>query len=73
MEYLMLFYGLFLVAYVGYSAVGIYHLWRFGYVGDATRPVIIIYSTLSVLIVVLSLVLIFIRYINAPVPTEAIL
>ena len=41
MLYILLIYFIFLAAYLIYSAVAIYHLWRFGYVGDLTKPAII--------------------------------
>ena len=58
MLYLFVFYLLFLIAFVAYSAAGIYHLWRFGFVGDLTRPMIVFYSLIGIIIIIISLVLI---------------
>jgi hypothetical protein len=57
MNVLILVYFLILLVFAGYSAIGIYHLWRFGYVGDLTRPVIFIYVIISVSIIIYSFVL----------------
>lgn len=58
MLYLFIFYFIFLVVFIAYSAAGIYHLWRFGFVGDLTRPMIVLYSIVATGIVVTSLILI---------------
>lgn len=55
---LLICYLIFLAIYLVYSLVGIYHLWRFGYVGDLTRPAIILYVLMSAAIIGLSLLLI---------------
>jgi len=56
-SYLVLGYILIVLIYLTYSAAGIYHLWNYGYVGDWTRKIIIIYSILSVAVIVTSLML----------------
>ena len=56
--FILVAYIIFLLGFIIYSAIGIYHLWRFGYVGDLTKPVIIIYSIIAILIIILSVVLI---------------
>lgn len=61
MLYFLILYIIFIVIFLIYSAMGIYHLWRFGYVGDFTKPVIIIYSVLAAAIIIFSLVLILTR------------
>lgn len=61
MIYLFAVYVIFLLFFAIYSTIGIYHLWRFGYVGDLTRPVIVLYSLLSLIIVSGSLLFIIIR------------
>jgi len=61
MVYLLIIYFLFILAYMIYSAVAIYHLWRFGYVGDLTKPAIIFYIIVSVVIIFISLIFIIIR------------
>lgn len=58
MIFLLIIYLIFLAAYLIYSAIAIYHLWRFGYVGDLTKLAIIIYVIISVLIIVFTLILI---------------
>lgn len=58
MIFFLLAYFIFLILFIGYSAAGIYHLLRFGYVGDLTRPVLWIYVAISVFIILLSLILI---------------
>lgn len=61
MLYLLILYIIFILGFIVYSAVGIYHLWRFGYVGDLTKPVIIIYSIVASTLIVLSLISILTR------------
>lgn len=61
MFYLLIVYIIFILLFAVYSAVGIYHLWRFGYVGDLTKPVIIFYSLITATIITVSLVLIATR------------
>lgn len=61
MIFLLIAYFLFLVIYLIYSVIAIYHLWRFGYVGDLTKPAIIFYIIISVAIIVISLIIILIR------------
>lgn len=58
MAYLPLIYFIFLIAYGAYSVAGIYHLWRFGYVGDLTRPAIVLYCLASAGVILFSLLLI---------------
>ncbi len=60
MIYLVLVYLLFLVAFGVFSYFAIYHLWRFGFVGDATRTMIVVYLVAVGGIVITSFVLIFI-------------
>lgn len=61
MAYFLATYFLLLIVYLGYSAAGIYHLKRFGYVGDFTKTAIAIYVGLSLAIIVISLILISFR------------
>jgi len=51
----------FLVLYAIYSAMAIYHLRRFGYVGDLTKSVSVVYILLSVMVIVFSIILITTR------------
>lgn len=48
-------YALVVVAFLIFSYAGIYHLRRYGYAGDLTKPIIIIYSLLSVTVLVVSI------------------
>ncbi len=61
MIFVLVFYILYLLAFIAFSAMGIYHLWRFGYIGDLTKPVIITYSTISIIIIIFSIVVIATR------------
>ena len=61
MLYFLIAYILFIIAFITYSTVGIYHLWRFGYVGDLTKPIIILYSVISSIIIIISLIVIATR------------
>lgn len=54
-------YILILLVFASYSAIGIYHLWRFGYIGDLTRPVIVIYVAISLFIIIYSFILLTIQ------------
>jgi len=47
MGVVILIYIVFILAFLVYSAAGIYHLWRFGYSGDLTRFVIVFYALVS--------------------------
>lgn len=61
MVFLLALYIVFLIGFAVYSIIGIYHLWRFGYIGDLTKPAIAIYIVVTAVIIVLSLVLISTR------------
>lgn len=61
MAYIIIPYLIFLACFIVYSLAGIYHLWRFGYSGDLTKVIIIVYLLLSAVIIVISLFLISIR------------
>ncbi|OGD63694.1 hypothetical protein A2215_00015 [Candidatus Berkelbacteria bacterium RIFOXYA2_FULL_43_10] len=61
MIFLLIIYFIFLIFFAVYSIVGIYHLWRFGYVGDLTKPFIFAYILISVIIVVITLIFILTR------------
>jgi len=61
MVYLLLIYFIFLLLFAVYSIIGIYHLWRFGYVGDLTKPAIVLYLIFSLAIIALTFLLIFSR------------
>ncbi|OQA04596.1 MAG: hypothetical protein BWY68_00209 [bacterium ADurb.Bin400] len=64
MWYFLIFYLIFLLGFLIYSIAAIYHLWRFGYVGDLTKPAIAVYTALSILIVASTLLYIAIRLIG---------
>lgn len=61
MFYLILFYLIFILGFVIYSAAGIYHLWRFGYSGDLSKVIIVIYVLTTAAIIVISLLLLSLR------------
>lgn len=48
-------YLVFVILYLIFSVAAIYHLWRFGYVGDLTKTAIIIYVISSVVVLAISL------------------
>lgn len=49
------------LAFLVFSAAGVYHLWRFGYSGDLSKIIIMIYSVLSLAVVITSAVIISFR------------
>ncbi|MDD3086454.1 MAG: hypothetical protein PHH45_00690 [Patescibacteria group bacterium] len=54
MTILLISYIIFVIGFIAFSASGIYHLWRFGYIGDMTKPAIYIYIFMSASIIVLT-------------------
>lgn len=48
-------YILFIIVFLVFSAAGIYHLNRYGYAGDMSKPAIIFYSIASLAVIFLSL------------------
>lgn len=58
---LLIVYFILLIAFIIFSVAAIYHLNRFGYVGDLTRPVIAIYIVISIIVIAVTLVLISTR------------
>ena len=62
MQYFIFVYLIVVLAFVIYSAAGIYHLWRFGYSGDLSKVAIIIYSLVSLGIIFGTLSLVAIKY-----------
>jgi len=61
MTLLLVSYFIFLVIFIIFSASGLYHLWRYGYVGDLTKPAIMIYIIVSVVVIVFTLFAISLR------------
>lgn len=59
MSLILIAYLIFLLLFGAYSAAAIYHLNRFGFVGDFTRPATIIYIVVSAAIIGLSIFLMF--------------
>ena len=55
------FYIAFVLAFIVFSVAGIYHLWRFGYSGDLSKIIIVIYAILSIAVVVASVSVISFR------------
>lgn len=58
MVYLITFYSVFIIAFLVFSVAGIYHLNRYGYAGDLSKPMIVLYSIVSLSIIAVSFVLI---------------
>jgi hypothetical protein len=58
---LLFIYFILLIIFIIFSVAAIYHLNRFGYVGDLTRPVIAIYIVLSAIVIAVTFVLIATR------------
>lgn len=58
MIYLLIIYLIFLVGYVVYSVIAIYHLHRFGYIQDLTRPAAFLYVLLSLAVIIMSFIFI---------------
>lgn len=58
---IIILYLISLIGFIIFSIAGVYHLWRFGYSGDLSKPAIIIYTLASTAVVLLSLFLISIR------------
>ena len=50
-------YFIYILFFIAYSTIAIIQLERFCYVGDAARPVMIIYITLSLSVIATSIVL----------------
>jgi len=61
MTILFISYFVFLVGFAIFSASGLYHLWRFGYVGDLTKPAIIIYLISSIAVIVITVIAMSLR------------
>ena len=61
MFYLLIVYMIFVIVFAVFSAIGIYHLWRFGYVGDFTKPAITVYIIVSICIIALTVIAIISR------------
>jgi hypothetical protein len=55
------FYIAFILAFIIFSIAGVYHLWRFGYSGDLSKIIIVIYSVVSLAVVVASVAIISFR------------
>jgi len=57
----IIFYLIFIVGFIAYSVIGIYHLWRFSYSGDLAKLIITIYAVLALAIILGSLLLILLN------------
>jgi len=55
-SFIVLIYVLFVLLYLVFSAAGIYHLLRFGYVGDLSKPVAVFYIMFSAAIIVFTVI-----------------
>ena len=58
MFFLILAYLLYLIIFGIFSYLALYHLWRFGFVGDATKTMMIGYTTTIGIVIIISFVLI---------------
>lgn len=58
MVYLILAYIIFLIIFGIISTAAFYHCWEFGYIGDATKFAMVIYSIIALAIVVVTFFLI---------------
>lgn len=52
MSLLFSFYGIFLLVFFVVSFFGLYQLWQFGYVGDASQRTIVLYIFVCSLIII---------------------
>ncbi len=57
MLYYLFIYMIFLIIFCLVSWAGLYHLYRFGYVGDKTKLIINIYLVVSIAVILVSLTL----------------
>jgi hypothetical protein len=55
---LLIIYFIFLIGFIIFSILGLYHLWKFGFQGDMCKIVMITYSIVSGLIILFSLIVI---------------
>ncbi len=60
MIFVLLAYLAFVLIFAIFSYFALYHIWRFGFVGDLTKIVVYGYVILSLLIIIISLFLIFV-------------
>ena len=60
MVYLVLGYFFFLILFGIFSYLALYHLWRFGFLGDATQTMIVSYTTVVSVIIFISFVLLIV-------------
>lgn len=67
MTILLICYFIFLLGFIAFSASGIYHLWRFGYVGDLTKPAMIFYIAISISVIIITIIAISIRSWTTPI------
>jgi hypothetical protein len=61
MAFILIAYFIFIIGYIIYSVAGIYHLWRFGYIGDLTKPAVIFYIIASSIVIIFTVTLILFR------------
>lgn len=61
MAYLLVIYILYVILFLIFSVLGLYHLYRYGYIGDLTKPVIASYIIIAISLILLSIVLIALR------------
>lgn len=59
-----LIYIISVFIFIVFSAAGIYHLLRFGYAGDLTRIVIVVYCLVSISVITASAIILLPRLIS---------
>ena len=60
MLYVLAFYLLFLIVFGIFSYLALYHLYEYGYIGDATKKVMFIYIFVSLAIILTTIVLVIV-------------
>ncbi|PIS07675.1 hypothetical protein COT78_02235 [Candidatus Berkelbacteria bacterium CG10_big_fil_rev_8_21_14_0_10_43_13] len=62
---LVIAYALFVIAFLIFSLIGNYHLRRFGYAGDLTKPVILFYTVVSTAVIIATILAIIYKSFGA--------
>jgi len=61
----IIIYFIFVLAFFIFSLFGVYHLWQFGYAGDLSKPVAIIYIIIAAVIIFFTLFLVLLGYLGS--------
>jgi len=54
----LVLYFAIVLAFAIFSASAIYHIWQFGYIGDLSKPVAVIYLIISAGLIIITLFLV---------------